>query len=105
MILTFGASKDGTFTGAAYEGIELLPALTNKINFIPEPLFGLNDPHQIAFPITALGAVGAALSLIPNFAAQGLDRRQRHRCLHRHRYVLVGLPQYPYSHARRHWLS
>ena len=71
MILTFGASKDGTFTGAAYEGIELLPALANKINFILEPLFGLNDPHQIAFPITALGAVGAALSLIPNFAAQG----------------------------------
>lgn len=71
MILTFGASKDGTFTGAAYEGIELLPALANKIDFLLEPVFGLTDPHQIAFPITALGAVGAALSLVPNFAAQG----------------------------------
>lgn len=71
MILTFGASPDGTFTGKAYEGIELLPALANKISFILEPLFGFSDPHQIAFPITALGAVGAALSLIPNFVAQG----------------------------------
>lgn len=71
MILTFGASEDGTFTGKAYEGIELLPALANKISFILDPLFGLNDPHQIAFPITALGAVGAALSLIPNFVSHG----------------------------------
>ena len=34
-------------------------------------LFGFTDPHQIAFPITALGAVGAALSLVPNFLAHG----------------------------------
>lgn len=70
MILTFGASEGG-YTGAAYEGIELLPWLASKINFIFEWLFGFNDPHLVAFPITALGAVGAALSLVPNFAAQG----------------------------------
>ncbi len=34
-------------------------------------LFGFNDPHLVAFPITALGAVGAALSLVPNFITQG----------------------------------
>ena len=70
MILTFGASAEG-YTGAAYEGIELLPWLAGKINFIFEWLFGFSDPHLVAFPITALGAVGAALGLVPNFASQG----------------------------------
>ena len=31
MILTFGPSADGTYTGAKYEGIELLPAVFGKI--------------------------------------------------------------------------
>lgn len=70
MILTFGASAEG-YTGGAYEGIELLPFLAGKINIIFEWLFGFSDPHLVAFPITALGAVGAALGLVPNFAAQG----------------------------------
>ncbi len=70
MILTFGASAEG-YTGAAYEGIELLPWLASKIDIVFQWLFGFNDPHLVAFPITALGAVGAALSLVPNFAAQG----------------------------------
>ncbi len=71
MILTFGPSASGTYTGAAYEGVELLPWLAQKIDFVFEWLFGFNDPHLVAFPITALGAVGAALSLIPNFISQG----------------------------------
>lgn len=70
MILTFGASAEG-YTGGAYEGIELLPWLASKVNIIFEVLFGFGDPHLLAFPITALGAVGAALSLVPNFASQG----------------------------------
>ncbi len=70
MILTFGASPEG-YTGAAYEGIELLPWLAGKVNIVFEWLFGFGDPHLIAFPITALGAVGAALSLVPNFLSQG----------------------------------
>lgn len=71
MILTFGASSSGEYTGAAYEGVELLPWLAQKINIVFEVLFGFNDPHLVAFPITALGAVGAALSLVPNFISQG----------------------------------
>jgi len=70
MILTFGPSADGTYTGSAYEGIELLPYLAGKINFIFDWLFGFKDPHLVAFPITALGAVGAALGLIPSFVAE-----------------------------------
>lgn len=71
MILTFGPSASGAYTGAAYEGTELLPWAAEKINFIFDWLFGFEDPHLIAFPITALGAVGAALSLVPNFLAEG----------------------------------
>ena len=71
MILTFGAGANGEYTGAAYEGVELLPYLAAKIDFVFEWLFGFTDPHVVAFPITALGAVGAALSLVPGFVAQG----------------------------------
>jgi len=71
MILTFGPGADGVYSGQAYEGVELLPWLAAKIDFIFHWLFGFSDPHQIAFPITALGAVGAALSLVPGFAEQG----------------------------------
>ena len=71
MILTFGPGADGTYSGQAYQGIELLPALAAKADWLFEWLFGFSDPHQIAFPITALGAVGAALSLVPGFAQQG----------------------------------
>ncbi len=72
MILTFGPdAATGTYTGAKYEGIELLPKLAQKIDFIFEWLFGFHDPHLVAFPITALGAVGAALGLIPSFIDSG----------------------------------
>ena len=71
MILTFGASAEG-YTGKAYEGIALLPYLAGKINFVFEWLFGFTNPELIAFPITALGAVGAALGLVPKFQAAGL---------------------------------
>lgn len=71
MLLTFGPSSDGSYTGAAYEGVALLPYLAGKVNIIFEWLFGFTDPHLIAFPITALGAVGAALGLVPNFMEQG----------------------------------
>lgn len=70
MILTFGPSAEG-YTGGAYEGVELLPWLANKADVVFHYLFGFNDPHLVAFPITALGAVGAALSLIPSFVTQG----------------------------------
>ncbi len=71
MVLTFGASATGEYTGAAYEGVELLPWLAQKVDVVFEWLFGFHDPHLVAFPITALGAVGAALSLVPNFMSQG----------------------------------
>ena len=72
MMLTFGPSADGSYTGAAYEGIKFLPMVGEKIKFIIEPLFGFKSPEAIAFPITSLGAVGAAMSLVPEFIKTGV---------------------------------
>ena len=67
----YKVKADITKDGEAYEGIELLPYLAGKINFVFDWLFGFQDPHLVAFPITALGAVGAALGLVPSFVAEG----------------------------------
>ncbi len=77
MLLTFGPSTDPStgeaiYTGAAYEGIGLLPVIGEKISFILEPLFGFTSAEAIAFPITSLGAVGAAMSLVPKFITDGI---------------------------------
>ena len=61
-----------TYTGAAYEGIGLLPMLANKIDFILRPVFGFKDASAISVPITALGAAGAAIGLVPNLLKSGL---------------------------------
>lgn len=71
MMFTFGPGENGTYDGSAYQGVELLPWLAGKVNFLFDWLFGFGDPHLIGFPITALGAVGAALGLVPKFMAQG----------------------------------
>ena len=63
MMLINGPSSSGEYTGAAYEGIRLLPMLASKIDFILKPLFGFSSPEAIGVPVTSLGAAGAALSL------------------------------------------
>ena len=72
MMITFGPGEGGQYTGAAYEGVEFLPLVGQKLQFIFEPIFGFQSPEAIAFPITALGAVGAAISLVPNFIETGV---------------------------------
>lgn len=72
MMLTNGPSEAGTYTGAAYEGVQALPWLGSRISFILEPLLGFKSPEAIAFPITSLGAVGAAIGLVPKFLKAGL---------------------------------
>lgn len=72
MIMTFGPnSETGLYTGAAYEGVRILPFLADKISIVFEWLFGFTHAELVAFPITALGAVGAALGLMPEFIQQG----------------------------------
>lgn len=72
MMLTNGPSPDGMYTGGAYEGIRLLPYIGEKLKFILNPLFGFKHPEAISFPITSLGAVGAALGLVPKFLEENL---------------------------------
>ena len=71
MMLTFGPAAGG-YTGGAYEGVAVLPWLAEKIDFVFRWLFGFENPELVAFPITSLGAVGAALGLVPKFQALGL---------------------------------
>jgi hypothetical protein len=71
ILITFGPGPDG-YTGAANQGVPVLPWLASKIHWVFEWLFGFTDMRLIAFPMTALGAVGAALGLLPTFNAEGI---------------------------------
>jgi hypothetical protein len=71
MMLAYGA-KDGVYTGAAYEGIAFFPWIGDKLSFLIEPLFGFSNPQAIAFPVTSLGSVGAAVAMVPKFLESGI---------------------------------
>ncbi len=71
MMLTF-STPASQMDGSAYQGVGLLPWLADKIGFLFHWLWGFTDMKLIAFPITALGAVGAAIGLVPEFKSQGL---------------------------------
>ena len=71
MMLTNSPSAEG-FTGAAYEGVGLLPWIGEKLSFILQPLFGFQSSEAIAVPITALGAAGAAIGIVKELVAEGL---------------------------------
>ncbi len=73
MMMTFGPSgENGQYTGVAYEGVPVIAWAADKVGFIFHWLFGFDNPELISFPITALGAVGAALGLVPRFISQGI---------------------------------
>jgi hypothetical protein len=73
MMLTFGpADQAAGYQGLAYEGVAVLPKIGSLLSPVIKPLFGFASPEAIAFPITSLGAVGAALSLVPKFLESGL---------------------------------
>ena len=71
MMLTNGAGENG-YTGAAYEGIAVLPWIGDKLSFILQPLFGFQSSEAIAVPITALGAAGAAIGIVKDLVTAGL---------------------------------
>ncbi len=73
MMITFGPKDTAVgYAGVAYEGVPILPWLAEKIDFVFKWLFGFESMELIAFPMTALGAVGAALGLLPTFAENGI---------------------------------
>lgn len=72
ILITFGAGDAGEYNGTANQGVPILPWLADKIDFVFKGLFGFDAMQLIAFPMTALGAVGAALGLLPSFNAAGI---------------------------------
>lgn len=71
MMLT-NSMPAGGYTGAAYEGIGLLPWIGGKFQFVLMPLFGFSSAESIAVPITALGAAGAAIGIVEKLLSVGL---------------------------------
>ena len=71
LMLTNGPGEAGVYTGGAYEGVGLLPKIGDKLSFLLTPLFGFRDAAAVAVPITALGAAGAAIGLIPGMVSAG----------------------------------
>ena len=70
MMLTYGAPANG-YTGAAKEGIAVLPWVADKIGFLLKPLFGFSNNQALAIPVTALGSAGAALTMIVQLVEDG----------------------------------
>jgi hypothetical protein len=71
MMLTFGKGAEG-YTGAAYQGVPVITWLADKVDIVFHWLFGFDNGALVGFPITALGAVGAALGLVPTFVDNGI---------------------------------
>ena len=72
MILTFGpAGEAGEYLGVAYEGVQLLPRIGAYFLPVANVLWGFNVPELLAFPFTALGAVGSAMGLTKGFIDAG----------------------------------
>ena len=72
IMITFGPGEGGVYDGSSSQGVPILPWLAEKIHWVFGWLFGFKDMELIAFPMTALGAVGAALGLLPTFNAAGI---------------------------------
>lgn len=73
MIITFKpADPTIGYQGLAYEGVPILPKVAGWFSGVFEFLFGFENPELIAFPVTSLGAVGAALSMVKAFITQGI---------------------------------
>ena len=77
MILTFGpAGENGEYLGKAYEGVKLLPTLGSYVQPVAKFLWGFDSPELLAYPFTALGAVGSAMGLTKGFIDQGIANAQ-----------------------------
>ncbi len=72
MVVTYGAPADGVYTGGIKQGVNILPQLAELFAAPLEFLFGFKDDKLVAFPITALGSVGAALGTVKEFMRDGI---------------------------------
>jgi len=72
ILITFGPKDPAVgYQGLAGEGVPVLPWVVGKMGFLFRWLFGFEHAELIAFPVTSLGSVGAALSLFPEFLKSG----------------------------------
>lgn len=77
MILTFGPSgENGEYLGQAYEGVKLLPTIGSYFLPVAKYLWGFADAELLAYPFTALGAVGSAMGLTQGFIDKGFATAQ-----------------------------
>lgn len=77
MILTFGPSgENGEYLGVAYEGVKLLPTIGQYFLPVARVLWGFDNAEVLAYPFTALGAVGSAMGMTQGFIDQGLANAQ-----------------------------
>ncbi|MGO3018596.1 MAG: CD0519/CD1768 family membrane protein [Anaerococcus sp.] len=73
MMLTFGpAGEGGQYLGQAYEGVALLPKIGAYFLPAAKVLWGFQHSELLAFPFTALGAVGSAMGLTTGLLQNGL---------------------------------
>ena len=75
MMLTYGPGKvsgAAAYTGAAYQGIALIPKIGAFLQPVTSVLFGFSNPSAISFPLTSLGSVGAAMGLVPTMLSSGM---------------------------------
>lgn len=73
MMLTFGpAGEAGEYLGVAYEGVALLPRIGSYFLPLAKVLWGFDHAELLAFPFTALGAVGSAMGLTNGLIEKGL---------------------------------
>lgn len=76
MVFTFGPAETvngvAVYTGAKKEGVALFPKIGELLSPVLTPLFGFKSAEAIAFPITSLGSVGAAMGLVKDFLAKNL---------------------------------
>ena len=72
ILINFGPKDPAVgYQGLAGEGVPVLPWVVGKMGFLFRWLFGFEHAELIAFPVTSLGSVGAALSLFPEFLKSG----------------------------------
>ena len=90
MVLTFGPSSSGAYTGAAYEGVAILPFLAEKINFIFE---------SDCLPDHGPRCRRCRSRSCAQFHGAGMGGRQCHRRVHGYRNVLERLSEHSYRNA------
>lgn len=77
MILTFGpAGENGEYLGVAYEGVKLLPTIGQYFLPLARILWGFDNAEVLAYPFTALGAVGSAMGMTQGFIDKGFANAQ-----------------------------